>query len=65
MGVSTFSRELPAVNRARLVGVRHIMLSLMNQYKYLEMIEIQETYKDCLRIVIAEAGIIENSAEVT
>ena len=40
------------------------MLSLMNQHKYLEMIEIQETYKDRLRIVIAEAGIIENSAEV-
>jgi len=32
------------------------MFSAMNQHKYLDMIEIQETYKDCLRIVIAEAG---------
>ena len=31
------------------------MFSAMNQHKYLDMIEIQETYKDCLRIVIAEA----------
>ena len=46
-------------------GVRHIMLGSINQHKYLEMIEIQETYKDCLRIVIAEAGVIENSIEIT
>ena len=32
------------------------MFSAMNQHKYLDMIDIQETYKDCLRIVIAEAG---------
>ena len=33
------------------------MFSAMSQHKYLDMIEIQETYKDCLRIVIAEAGV--------
>lgn len=29
----------------------------MNQHKYLDMIEIQETYKDSLRMVVAEAGV--------
>ena len=41
------------------------MLSAMNQHKFLEMIEIQETYKECLRIVIAEAGVIDTAPEVT
>ena len=41
------------------------MFSAMNQHKYLDMIEIQETYKDCLRIVIAEAGIADASPEIS
>ncbi len=41
------------------------MLSAMNRHKYLDMIEIQETFKDCLRIVIAEAGVIEVSPKIT
>ncbi len=41
------------------------MFSVMNQHKYLDMIEIQETYKDCLRIVIAEAGVSDASPGIT
>lgn len=41
------------------------MFSAMNQHKYLDMIEIQETYKDCLRIVIAEAGVSDIGQEIT
>jgi hypothetical protein len=41
------------------------MFSAMNQHKYLDMIEIQETYKDCLRIVIAEAGVSDASPGIT
>jgi len=37
----------------------------MNQHKYLDMIEIQETYKDCLRIVIAEAGVPDIAQEIS
>uniref|UniRef100_Q0HUT7 Uncharacterized protein n=1 Tax=Shewanella sp. (strain MR-7) TaxID=60481 RepID=Q0HUT7_SHESR len=37
----------------------------MNQHKYLDMIEIQETYKDCLRIVIAEAGVSDIAQEIS
>ena len=40
------------------------MFSAMNKHKYLDMIEIQETYKDCLRIVIAEAGVSDGPSEV-
>ncbi len=41
------------------------MFSAMNQHKYLDMIEIQETYKDCLRIVIAEAGVSDVAPEIS
>lgn len=41
------------------------MFSAMNQHKYLDMIEIQETYKDCLRIVIAEAGVSDAASEIS
>ena len=41
------------------------MFSAMNQHKYLDMIEIQETYKDCLRIVIAEAGVSDAVSEIS
>ena len=41
------------------------MFSAMNQHKYLDMIEIQETYKDCLRIVIAEAGVSDVASEIS
>lgn len=41
------------------------MFSTMNQHKYLDMIEIQETYKDYLRIVIAEAGVSDASPGIT
>lgn len=41
------------------------MFSAMNQHKYLDMIEIQETYKDCLRIVIAEAGVSDIAQEIS
>jgi len=41
------------------------MFSAINQHKYLDMIEIQETYTDCLRIVIAEAGVSDTASEVS
>ena len=41
------------------------MFSSMNKHKYLDMIEIQETYKDCLRIVIAEAGVSDVVPEIS
>ena len=41
------------------------MFSAMNQHQYLDMIEIQETYKDCLRIVIAEAGVSDIAQEIS
>ena len=41
------------------------MIESMNTHKYLEMIEIQETYKDILRIVIAEAGVSESGPQLT
>jgi hypothetical protein len=41
------------------------MFSAMNKHKYLDMIEIQETYKDCLRIVIAEAGVSDVVPEIS
>ncbi|BBM00131.1 hypothetical protein [Microbulbifer sp. GL-2] len=41
------------------------MFSAMNQHKYLDLIEIQETYKDCLRIVIAEAGVSETAPKIS
>ncbi|MCB1755804.1 MAG: hypothetical protein KDJ38_09790 [Gammaproteobacteria bacterium] len=41
------------------------MFSAINQCKYLNMIEIQETYKDCLRIVIAEAGVSDAAQEIS
>lgn len=41
------------------------MFSAMNQHKYLDMIEIQETYKDCLRIVIAEAGVSDAAPAIS
>lgn len=41
------------------------MFSALNQHKYLDMIEIKETYKDCLRIVIAEAGVSDVAQEVS
>ena len=41
------------------------MFSAMNQHKYLDMIEIQETYKDCLRIVIAEASVTDIAQEIS
>jgi hypothetical protein len=41
------------------------MFSAMNQHKYLDMIEIQETDKDCLRIIIAEAGISDAAPEIS
>ena len=41
------------------------MFSEMNQHKYLDMIEIQETYTDSLRIVIAEAGVIDDAPEIS
>jgi hypothetical protein len=41
------------------------MFSAMNKHKYLDMIEIQETYKDSLRIVIAEAGVSDAAPEIS
>ena len=41
------------------------MIESMNTHKYLEMIEIQETYKDILRIVIAESGVSESGPQLT
>ena len=41
------------------------MFSAMNNHKYLDMIEIQETYKDCLTIVIAEAWVSNVAQEVS
>ena len=41
------------------------MFSAMNKHKYLDMIEIQETYTDCLRIVIAEAGVSGAAPEMS
>ena len=41
------------------------MFSAMNQHKYLDMIEIQETYKDSLRIVIAEAGVSDEAPKIS
>lgn len=41
------------------------MLRQMNQHKYLDMIEIQETYKDSLRIVIAEAGVSDETPKIS
>lgn len=41
------------------------MFSAMNQHKYLDMIEIQETYEYCLRIVIAEAGVSDAAPEIS
>jgi len=41
------------------------MFSAMNQHKYLDMLEIQETYKDSLRIVIAEAGVSDNDPNIS
>lgn len=41
------------------------MFSAMNKHKYLDMIEIKETYKDSLRIVIAEAGVSDIAPEIT
>jgi hypothetical protein len=41
------------------------MFRAMNQHKYLDMLEIQETYKDSLRIVIAEAGISDEAPQVS
>lgn len=41
------------------------MFSVMNQHKYLDMIEIQETYKNSLRIVIAEAGVSDEAAKIS
>jgi len=40
------------------------MFNSMNQHKYLDMLDIQETYKTCLRIVIAEAGVTNNAPEI-
>ena len=41
------------------------MFSVMNQHKYLDMVEIQETHKDCLRIVIAEAGVSNTYSDMS
>lgn len=41
------------------------MFSAMNQHTYLDMIEIQETYKDSLRIVISEAGVSDAVPEIS
>lgn len=41
------------------------MFSAMNQHKYLDMIEIQETYKDCLKIVVAEAGLSDVASQMS
>lgn len=41
------------------------MFSAMNNHKYLDMIEIQETYKDCLRIVMAEARVSDVAQQVS
>ncbi len=41
------------------------MFSAMNQHKYFDMIEIQETYKDSLRIVIAEAGVSDEAPKIS
>ena len=41
------------------------MFSAMNQHKYLDMIEIQETYKDSLRIVIAESGVSDEAPKIS
>ena len=41
------------------------MFRAMNQHKYLDMLEIQETYKDSLRIVIAEAGVSDVAPKIS
>ncbi|PTB88925.1 hypothetical protein C9928_05220 [Pseudidiomarina aestuarii] len=41
------------------------MFSAMNHHKYLDLIEIQETYKDCLRIVLAEAGVSDVAPQMS
>ena len=41
------------------------MFSSMNEHKYLDMIEIQETHEKCLRIVIAEAGTTDRERPLT
>jgi len=41
------------------------MFSVMNQHKYLDMVEIQETHKDCLRIVIAEARVSDSYSDMS
>ncbi|WP_417657717.1 hypothetical protein [Pseudidiomarina aestuarii] len=41
------------------------MFSAMNQHKYLDLIEIHETYKDCLRIVLAEAGVSDVAPQMS
>ena len=58
------TQTAPAYNAADW-GVRQNMIESMNTHKYLEMIEIQETYKDILRIVIAEAGVSESGPQLT
>jgi hypothetical protein len=41
------------------------MFHAMNKHKYLDMIEIKETYSDCLRIVIAEAVVSNITSEIS
>lgn len=41
------------------------MFREMNQHKYLDMIEIQETCKDCLRLIIAETGVSDTAPRVS
>lgn len=41
------------------------MFATINQHKYLDMIEIQETYQDCLRIVIAEACVADANTNIS
>ena len=41
------------------------MIRDLNQHKYLDMLEIQETYKDCLKVVIAEAGVSDTALKKT
>ena len=41
------------------------MFNKMNKHKYLEMIEIKETYKEYLRIVIAQAAVSDISPDIT
>lgn len=45
--------------------LRQTMFNSMNDHQYLDMVEVRETYKKCLRIVIAEAGVQEHSGEIT